>query len=125
MKEIENLEQIRNLYNYFENNPEKLESKWITFFSDLEEEAKEYLKNKESKKYKENNLNNSYDKNNNDFTINSLRARLLIRAYRIAGHLKADLDPLGLMDKNYIPDLDPETYGFDLKDLKKEDFEDV
>ena len=122
MKEIENLEQIRNLYNYFENNPEKLESKWITFFSDLEEEAKEYLKNKESKKYKENNLNNSYDKNNNDFTINSLRARLLIRAYRIAGHLKADLDPLGLTDKNYIPDLDPETYGFDLNDLNKEVF---
>ena len=59
------------------------------------------------------NKNNIHD---NEYTANSLRARLLIRAYRIAGHLKADLDPLGLAEKKYIPDLDPKTYGIEKDD---------
>ncbi|HZD25470.1 MAG TPA: 2-oxoglutarate dehydrogenase E1 component, partial [Alphaproteobacteria bacterium] len=36
----------------------------------------------------------------------------LIRAYRVRGHLIADLDPLGLARQTYHPDLDPATYGF-------------
>ena len=31
-----------------------------------------------------------------DDTINSIRALMLIRAYRVRGHLEAKLDPLGL-----------------------------
>src|SRR3546814_8904651 len=37
---------------------------------------------------------------------------MLIRAYRIRGHLKAKLDPLGLEAPTPHPELDPETYGF-------------
>jgi 2-oxoglutarate dehydrogenase E1 component len=40
------------------------------------------------------------------------RAFLLIRSYRIRGHLEADLDPLGLVRQAPHPDLDPATYGF-------------
>jgi 2-oxoglutarate dehydrogenase E1 component len=40
------------------------------------------------------------------------RAWLLIRSYRIRGHLDADLDPLGLMKHPPHRDLDPATYGF-------------
>ena len=47
---------------------------------------------------------------------------MLIRAYRIAGHLKADLDPLELTEQKYIPDLDPKTYGIDDNDMDKEVF---
>ena len=45
-------------------------------------------------------------------TLDSLRAVMLIRAYRIRGHLLADLDPLSLENKPLHPELDPATYGF-------------
>ena len=40
------------------------------------------------------------------------RTFLLIRSYRIRGHLEADLDPLGLVRQAPHRDLDPATYGF-------------
>ena len=40
------------------------------------------------------------------------RAFLLIRSYRIRGHLEADLDPLGLIKRELHRELDPATYGF-------------
>ena len=45
-------------------------------------------------------------------TLDSLRAVMLIRAYRIRGHLIANLDPLSLEKKPLHPELDPATYGF-------------
>ena len=45
-------------------------------------------------------------------TLDSLRAVMLIRAYRIRGHLLANLDPLSLETKSLHPELDPATYGF-------------
>ncbi len=45
-------------------------------------------------------------------TLDSLRAIMLIRAYRIRGHLKANLDPLGLEAPEPHPELDPNHYGF-------------
>ena len=45
-------------------------------------------------------------------TLDSLRAVMLIRAYRIRGHLLAQLDPLALEQPELHPELDPETYGF-------------
>ena len=49
-------------------------------------------------------------------TLDSLRAVMLIRAYRIRGHLIADLDPLSLENKPLHPELDPATYGFTEED---------
>ena len=45
-------------------------------------------------------------------TQSSIRAIMMIRAYRMRGHLAADLDPLGLTDFGYQAELDPVTYGF-------------
>ena len=45
-------------------------------------------------------------------TLDSLRAVMLIRAYRIRGHLIANLDPLALEDMPLHPELDPKSYGF-------------
>ncbi|HLG88244.1 MAG TPA: 2-oxoglutarate dehydrogenase E1 component [Alphaproteobacteria bacterium] len=42
----------------------------------------------------------------------SIRALMLIRAYRVRGHLMATLDPLGLEKPRMHPELDPATYGF-------------
>jgi len=45
-------------------------------------------------------------------TLDSIRALMLIRAYRIRGHLTADLDPLKLTPPKYHAELDPKSYGF-------------
>jgi 2-oxoglutarate dehydrogenase E1 component len=55
-------------------------------------------------------------------TKDSVRAIMMIRAYRIRGHLQADLDPLGLIRKENCPELLPETYGFTENDLDKKIF---
>ncbi|WP_272004009.1 2-oxoglutarate dehydrogenase E1 component [Roseovarius sp. ZX-A-9] len=51
--------------------------------------------------------------------LDSVRALMLIRAYRIRGHLIADLDPLGLRDQPYRPELDPKSYGFTETDMDR------
>jgi 2-oxoglutarate dehydrogenase E1 component len=55
-------------------------------------------------------------------SIDSIRAIMMIRAYRIRGHLIADLDPLQLQEKNYHPELNPETYGFKKEDRNRKIF---
>src|ERR1019366_8494700 len=45
-------------------------------------------------------------------TLDSLRAIMMIRAYRMRGHLAANLDPLGIADKPDPSELDPAAYGF-------------
>jgi len=52
-------------------------------------------------------------------TKDSLRALMLIRAYRVRGHLEAKLDPLGLQLKTPHSELDPATYGFTEADLDR------
>ena len=51
--------------------------------------------------------------------LDSIRALMLIRAYRIRGHLVADLDPLKMRDQTPHPELDPKTYGFGEADLDR------
>ncbi len=52
-------------------------------------------------------------------TIASLRALMLIRSYRVRGHLEARLDPLGLQIPKPHAELDPRSYGFTDNDLDK------
>ena len=42
----------------------------------------------------------------------SIRAMMLIRTFRVRGHLAADLDPLGLARQDLPADLSPEYHGF-------------
>ncbi|MBO9621402.1 MAG: 2-oxoglutarate dehydrogenase E1 component [Sphingomonas sp.] len=49
----------------------------------------------------------------------SIRAMLLIRTYRVRGHLAANLDPLGLNRQDLPADLTPEYHGFTAGDLDR------
>ncbi|MGL4526564.1 MAG: thiamine pyrophosphate-dependent enzyme, partial [Aestuariivirga sp.] len=51
--------------------------------------------------------------------LDSIRAIMIIRAYRIRGHLVADLDPLGMRDATPHPELDPKSYGFTDADMDR------
>ena len=53
-------------------------------------------------------------------TLDSLRAIMMIRAYRMRGHLKANLDPLGLaVTAGDATELDPASYGFSEADFDR------
>ncbi len=52
-------------------------------------------------------------------TLDSVRAIMMIRAFRIRGHLQANLDPLGLEPKVQSAELDPAAYGFSERDYDR------
>ena len=52
-------------------------------------------------------------------TLDSIRAIMMIRAYRVRGHLVANLDPLRLESSQSHLELDPHSYGFFEKDLDR------
>ncbi|MFL4977604.1 MAG: 2-oxoglutarate dehydrogenase E1 component [Xanthobacteraceae bacterium] len=55
-------------------------------------------------------------------TRDSVRALMLIRAYRVRGHLHANLDPLGLEPRGDHEELDPRSYGFSEADYDRKIF---
>ncbi|WP_397397793.1 2-oxoglutarate dehydrogenase E1 component [Phenylobacterium sp.] len=53
-------------------------------------------------------------------TLDSLRAIMMIRAYRMRGHLRANLDPLGIaVPEGDASELDPASYGFSEADYDR------
>jgi len=53
-------------------------------------------------------------------TLDSLRAIMMIRAYRMRGHLRANLDPLGIaFPPGDASELDPASYGFSEADYDR------
>jgi 2-oxoglutarate dehydrogenase E1 component len=52
-------------------------------------------------------------------TLDTINALMMIRVYRVRGHLIAKFDPLGLEGRDYHPELDPLTYGFGEEDMDR------
>ncbi|MDR3471787.1 MAG: 2-oxoglutarate dehydrogenase E1 component [Devosia sp.] len=52
----------------------------------------------------------------------SIHAIMMIRAYRMRGHLHADLDPLHMRQEDPAPELDPKAYGFTEADYDRKIF---
>ncbi|MGE0203952.1 MAG: 2-oxoglutarate dehydrogenase E1 component [Hyphomicrobiaceae bacterium] len=52
-------------------------------------------------------------------TQDSIRALMMIRSYRVLGHLAASLDPLGIAERKAHQELKPESYGFMEADLDR------
>ncbi|MGB0381615.1 MAG: 2-oxoglutarate dehydrogenase E1 component [Alphaproteobacteria bacterium] len=52
--------------------------------------------------------------------LDSIRAIMMIRAYRVRGHFKAKLDPLGLEQEGQHEELMPSSYGFGPEDMDRE-----
>jgi 2-oxoglutarate dehydrogenase E1 component len=58
-------------------------------------------------------------------TRDSVRALMMIRAYRMRGHLHANLDPLGLEPPRDHEELHPSSYGFSEADYDRKIFIDM
>ena len=136
-----NSEFINQFYSDFLTDPNSLPEGWIKFFEGLSEDEKLILNDlngpswsPEKKIKKINSLLNKNDDEDTQINPNlnsssvkeaskdSVRAIMLIRAYRIRGHLIANLDPLSIQKKEEHLELKPESYGFTKKDYSRKIF---
>ncbi len=132
-----NAPYVAELYSKFRNDPESVDTTWKDFFNNLNEDDYSVLKDFGGPEWKERPssiidknyitkvIKSNANYNSEEFrisTLDSIRALRLIRAFRINGHLIADLDPLGISEREYPQELDYKSYGFKESDLEKEIF---
>ena len=132
-----NAPYVAELYFKFTQSPNSIDDSWKSFFSSLNEDELSIISDFGGPEWKKRDTSViddiSFDKvirssSGVDFysfktsTLDSIRALRIIRAYRINGHLIANLDPLNLHEKNYHPELDYKSYGFSENDLDREIF---
>ena len=145
-----NADFIAHLYAKYLKNPQSVDDSWADFFTQLNEDSRSILDEMQGASWRDDRIASqqrdqyeilpdfaaeaaavanaaaviaaSDDVDSRQAVLDSLRAIMLIRAYRVRGHLAADLDPLGLAPKDDHPELDPRTYGFTDADLDRKIF---
>ncbi len=135
-----NSEFINEFYSDYISDPNSLPESWRKFFDGLSDDEKLIYDNlrgpswspeknirKPLKKLQEKSIIEEEKTNLNSQSVkqaskDSVRAIMLIRAYRIRGHLIANLDPLSIQKKEEHPELKPETYGFTKDDYDRKIF---
>ncbi|MDH3474341.1 MAG: 2-oxoglutarate dehydrogenase E1 component [Rhodospirillales bacterium] len=110
---------ITELYGRFLASPEGLDPEWRRFFGDLDDEAAALLRGLNGGAPDATTVAAGVAGDVRRATLDSIRALMLIRAYRVRGHLEANLDPLGLKPIEPHPELDPRTYGFGEADMER------
>tara|TARA_B100000579_G_scaffold93896_1_gene74201 strand:- start:5504 stop:8398 length:2895 start_codon:yes stop_codon:yes gene_type:complete len=122
---------VEDMYLRYLANDTTLPLSWKNYFNTLGEEIDTIVKDlegptwkpdkkkvdiqiskeefKEEKEYRSLNITSKdIEKSKSD----TIKAIALIRAYRIRGHLIANLDPLGMMERKYLYELHPSDHGF-------------
>jgi len=125
---------IEDMYQKFIEKDPNLPESWKRYFETLGEDFDLIIKEIEGPSWKRNRKKINLDKkiNKNKSFLNheeiekdkadSIRAIALIRAYRIRGHLIANLDPLDMMERKYLHELHPSDHGFNKEDYDKKIF---
>ena len=112
--------ELADLYAQFLSSPASVDAGWQSFFSNLEDDAKDLLTGIRGAAPAAPAGTTAAPLNeeaNRRAILDSIRALMLIRAYRVRGHLEANLDPLGLKKVTPHPELDPRAYGFGDDDM--------
>jgi len=127
---------IAALHARYARDPVSVEADWRDFFADLKDEARAVLHELRGPSWarpKAEMIANgeggpSIDgagvlaptlENIRAAARDSVRALMLIRAYRVRGHLEANLDPLRLKAQQQHPELHPASYGFAEADMDR------
>ena len=131
---------LEALYARYQENPEAVEESWRSFFAELDEkglkpaqlgrgpawrrDAGLRLENGElvgalTGQWQAKPDRKASDQDARAAAQESVRAIQLIRAYRVVGHLAAELDPLKLTPRPALAQLDPNFYGFHEDDLDR------
>ena len=131
---------IEELYAKYLESPSAVDPSWRKFFSELEDDSSIVLQDIRGASWAPrartveigNGQEETYTSSDTatrpapavkDLTRaarDSLRAMMLIRAYRVRGHLEANLDPLQLKPRHKHSELDPRNYGFSDADMDRE-----
>ena len=122
---------IAELYAQYLENPTSVDESWQHFFQNVGDNEQDVLKEVTGASWADKTVQiiglpdpeaalkkaKPGQASSREDTIRSIRALMLIRAYRVRGHLFANLDPLKLTPPAYHPELDPKTYGFTDADM--------
>jgi 2-oxoglutarate dehydrogenase E1 component len=122
---------IEELYTRYLGDPASVDESWRGFFADLGDDLEAVLADSRGAPWGAANgrpepshaeafgLAAAGPEAAQQATLDAIRALMLIRAYRVRGHLIADLDPLGLEGSSHHPELDPKSYGFSAADYER------
>ncbi|HCR85615.1 MAG TPA: 2-oxoglutarate dehydrogenase E1 component [Alphaproteobacteria bacterium] len=141
-----NTAYIADLYEKYLQNPDSVDGDWKVYFAGLSDNLaqvsvdfkykngsakarsqvvgyfpKPYVVDRRNPKNKGRRAADKLPQGGNvsSEVVDSINAQLLIRAYRVRGHLIADLDPLHIAGNKTHPQLDISRYGFTENDMDK------
>ena len=131
---------IEEMYLKYLKNPQNLPLGWKEFFDGLDDDHKVVESEIQGPSWAPKKKSNFQQKNlQKDSTLTdevassgnivleeyekgkeqTAKAIALIRAYRIRGHLIANLDPLNMMERKYLNELHPSDHGFKKEEYNK------
>ena len=94
------IKELKQLYSTYLKDRNLVNIEWQEFFDDLTPDACSFLSNldisNKANFQAQKELTLSSNEYSSSSTLDSIRALMLIRAYRVICHLKANLDPLNL-----------------------------
>ncbi len=135
-----NLTFVAELYARYLKKPQSVDSSWRSFFTQLGDDETTILQELNGASWASSSSSvvktditdieeptaattpDCIENTSREATLHSIRALMLVRAYRVRGHLNANCDPLGLNTKEIHPELDYRSYGFSEADLDKSIF---
>jgi 2-oxoglutarate dehydrogenase E1 component len=140
-----NAPYIEALYEHYETDPQAVDPEWQSFFKSLKDDARDVAENARAPSWRRPGwppVDGEWAETGKALgakvqaraqtkgvelssaeveraTRDSIRALMLIRAYRARGHFHAKLDPLGLEPPQNEEELEPSTYGFTEADFDR------
>jgi 2-oxoglutarate dehydrogenase E1 component len=130
---------VEELYSRYLENPASVDPEWARFFAELADEAPTVLNGLKGPSWARRPTrvivaddqappaaadhpdgSETAPAEVRSATLDSVQALMLIRSYRVRGHLYCELDPLGIEEPAPHTELDPESYGFSADDYDRE-----
>lgn len=125
----ESFDFLSSLYKQYLKDSNSVPESFKKIFQDMGDSLESFLLENQGPSWaKKKEISPKKEKEGQTQTLNeqalkdSLNALMLIRLYRVRGHLASKIDPLGLMRREEISELNPKTFGFEEKDWDKEIF---
>jgi 2-oxoglutarate dehydrogenase E1 component len=106
---------VENLFELYQQNPEQVGDDWKKFFAAMQQEG-HGVSNFQTKKYFENFHHDKVSHHTESSAASEFNVQNLINAYRLLGHLIADVNPLKFAQKkstSYIKELDLSFHSLD------------
>ena len=138
-----NLTFVAEVYARYLEDPHLVDPSWAMFFNELDDDSSALMRELQGASWNRDtskvigreqaevsmglevpnaNVTPQISPSTRAATLQSIRAIMMIRAYRVRGHLIARFDPLGIEGNESHPELDYRSYGFTESDLDQQIF---